>query len=176
LERIRCEIIENNREDAMAAKPDSKQLTPEAELRSYIARFDPKDQKLFRSVRTAVRKRLPSANELGYGYPDSVVISYSPTEGGIDGIAAIALRTDGVRLYLMNGPQLPDPKKLLQGSAKQVRFIQLEAASRLAHPDVKALIAAAIDQAKISLPSKGKGALIIKSSATKKRVRKKPTK
>jgi hypothetical protein len=76
----------------------------------------------------------------------------------------------------MNGPQLPDPKKLLQGSAKQVRFIQLEAASRLAHPDVKALIAAAIDQAKISLPSKGKGALIIKSSATKKRVRKKPTK
>jgi hypothetical protein len=153
----------------MAAKPESKQPTPESELRSYISRFGPKEQKLFRAVRAAVHKRFPAANELAYDYTDSVVIAYSPTEGGIDGIAAIALRTDGVRLYLMRGPQLPDPKKLLQGSAKQVRFIQLEAASRLAHPDVKALIAAAVDQAKVPLPSRGKGGLIIKSGAAKKR-------
>jgi hypothetical protein len=148
-------------------EPDSKKPTPEAQLRSFIDRLDPKDQKLFRSVRAAVRKRFPTANELAYDYSNSVVIGYSPTDRGIDGIVSIAARADGVRLYLMNGPQLPDPKGLLLGSGKQTRFVRVEAASQLAHPDVEALIAAAIDRAKVPLPSKGKGKLIIRSAAAK---------
>jgi hypothetical protein len=160
----------------MPAKPDSKQRTPEAELRSLITRFGPKDQKLIRSVRAAVRKRFPTANELAYDYSKFFVISYSPTDQGIDGIVAIAARPDGVRLYLMQGPQLPDPKKLLLGSGKQARYVVVEAAGRLAHPDVKALIAAAIDQAKTRLPSRGKGGLIIKSGAAKKKSRRRPAK
>jgi hypothetical protein len=42
--------------------------TPEAQLLSLIEKFDPKDQRLIRSVRSAVRKRLPTANELVYDY------------------------------------------------------------------------------------------------------------
>ena len=155
----------------MTVKPDSRKRTPEAHLRSYINRFDPKEQKLFRSVRAAVRKRFPTVNELAYEYPNSVVIGYSPTERGIDAIVAIAACADGARLYFSQGPQLPDPKRLLRGSGKQTRFVQVEAASQLAHPDVEALIAATIDQARIPLPSKGKGSLIIKSAAAKKRPR-----
>ena len=103
-------MFARNQEDAVTVKPESSQLTPEAQLRSFIDRLDPKDQKLFRSVRAAVRKRFPTANELAYDYSNSVVIGYSPTDRGIDGIVSIAGRADGVRLYLMNGPQLPDPK------------------------------------------------------------------
>jgi hypothetical protein len=156
-------------------KPDSRKLTPEAQLRSFIDRFDPKDQKLIRSVRAAVRKRFPTANELAYDYNNSIVIGYSPTDRGIDGIVAISARATGVALYFNQGPQLPDPKGLLRGSGKQVRFIQVEAASQLAHPDVEALIAATIDQARIPLPSKGKGSLIIKSDGAKKPPRRKPS-
>src|SRR5262249_30664023 len=151
-------------------------LSPEAELRSFMDRFGPKEQKLFRSVRTAVRKRFPTANELAYDYPDSVVIGYSPTEKGIEAIVAIAARDDGVFLYLSHGPQLPDPKKLLQGSGKQVRFIRVDAASQLRHPDVEALIAAATEHATVPVPSKGKGKLIIQSSPSKRRPRRKSTK
>jgi hypothetical protein len=50
-----------------------------------------------------------------------------------------------------------------------VRFIEVKAASDLAHPDVKALIAAATEVASVPLPSKGKGSLIIKSDGTKPR-------
>jgi len=160
----------------VTVKGDSRKRTPEAQLRSYINRFDPKGQKLFRSVRTAVRKRFPAANELAYEYGHSVVIGYSPTDRGIDSIVSIALRTDGVRLYFMHGPQLADPKRLLLGSGRQTRFVQVEAASELAHPDVKALIAAASDLASVPLPSKGKGSLIIKSAAAKRRLRRRPTK
>lgn len=160
----------------MTTKANGEDLSPEDELRTFIERYDPKVQKLFRSVRTATRKRFPTANELAYEYSDSVVISYSPTERGIEGIVAISGRVDGVFFYLSGGPQLPDPKKLLQGSAKTTRFIPVEVASRLAHPDVEALIVAAIKHAKVPMPAEGKGKLIIQSSAAKRRPRGKTTK
>src|SRR5262245_65155657 len=155
----------------MPVKPDSRKRTPGALLRSCIARFDPKDQKLFRSVRAAVRKRFPTANELAYDYSSSVVIGYSPTDRGIDGIVSIAARADGVRLYLMNGPQLPDPKRLLLGSGRQTRFVRVKAASQLAQSDVEALMAAAIDLASGPCPSKGMGRLIMLSVGAKRRPR-----
>ena len=154
----------------------SKTPTPEAQVRSFINRFEPKDQKLFRSVRASVRKRFPTANELAYDYNHSVVIGYSPSDRGIESIVSIALRADGVHLYLMNGPQLPDPKGLLLGSGKQARFVRVEAASQLAHPDVEALIAAAIDRASVPLPSKGRRKLIIRGAAAKQRARRSPKK
>jgi hypothetical protein len=160
----------------VTAKTESKTRTPEAELRSYIQRLGSKEQKLMRSVRAALRKRFPTAHELAYDYTSHVVVSYSPTDRAIDSIAAIAGRSDGVRLYLMHGPQLPDPKGLLLGSGKQARYVPVDVASRLAHPDVKALIAAAVDHSTVPLPSKGKGGLIIKSNAEKRRPRRKPVK
>ena len=160
----------------MAAKSKPEQPSPEAELGSWIKRLDAKNQKLFKSVRAALRKQFPAANELAYDYTSHIVIGYSPTENGIESIVALAGREDGVQLYLHNGPKLPDPKKLLLGSAKQVRFLWLESAKKLAHPDVKALIDAAVKQSSAPLPAKGKGALVIKSSAAKKKKSKKSAK
>ncbi|MCI0361358.1 MAG: hypothetical protein L0211_22985 [Planctomycetaceae bacterium] len=160
----------------MTVKPDSRKLTPEAQLRSFIDKFDPKYQKLIRSVRAAIRKRFPTANELAYDYSNSIVIAYSPTDHGIDGIVAISARATGVALHFNQGPQLPDPKKRLLGSGKQTRFVRVDAAGQLAHPDVEAMIAAAIDQARVPLPSKGKGSLIIKSGGAGKPPRRRPTK
>ena len=157
------------------ATADSKTATPEAQLRSFVDRLDPKMQKLFRSVRAAVRKRLPTANELAYDYSSFVVIGYSPTEQGIDSIVSIAGRKDGVQIFFNHGPQLSDPKKLLLGSGKMTRFVWLESARQLANPDVEAFIAGATDQSKVALPSNGKGSLIIKTNkmAAKKKPRRK---
>lgn len=78
-----------------------------------------------------------------------------------------------VRLYLMQGPQLPDPKKMLMGSGKQTRYIRIAAARQLAHPNVEALIAGAIDRAGVPLPSEGHGRLVIRTFAGKKPPRQK---
>lgn len=160
----------------MAAKSDGASPAPEAQLQANVDRLDPAHQKLFRSVRAVVRKRFPTANELAYDYTDAVVIGYSPGDRGIDAIVALRASAAGVFLYFNQGPQLPDPKKLLRGSGKQTRFIALTAASELEHPDVKALIAAALAQAKIPYPAEGKGSLIIKSDGAKKAARRKPAK
>jgi hypothetical protein len=153
-------------EDTVTGKIDGGQPTPEALLQSFNDRFEPKHQKFIRSIRAAVRKRFPTANELVYDYSSFVVIAYSPTDRGIDAVVSIAARSDGVDLYFSHGPQLPDPKKLLQGSGKQTRFVRLKTAGQLSHPDIEAFITAAIDLASVPLPSRGKGSLIIKTNKT----------
>ena len=157
-------------------KRSAAKETPEARLRAYIGMFDAGRQKLIRSVRSALRKRLPAANELVYDYYTFFVVAYSATDHPMDAILSFAARPDGVRLYLMHGPRLPDPKKLLRGSGKQVRFIPVESARRLAHPDVEALIAASIDRAEVPLPSRGRGRLVIRSVSPKRRPVRKPAK
>jgi len=145
---------------------DNGKPTPEAQLQSFYDRFEPAHQKFIRSVQAAVRKRLPTANELVYDYSSFFVISWSPTDKGIDGIVSIAARADRVELYFNHGPKLPDPKKLLRGSGKLTRFIRVEAARQLAHPDVEAFIAAAIDHSGVALSSERKGSLVIKTNKT----------
>jgi hypothetical protein len=62
---------------------------------------------------------------------------------------------------------MPDAKELLLGSGKQTRYIRVETARQLAHPDVKVLIAAAIDRAGVSVAIRGRGKLVAKSGANK---------
>src|ERR1043165_3022365 len=102
------------REGEMKAKTDSKKLTPEVQFKALIAKFDAKSQTLIRSVRSALRKRFPAANELVYDYSHSLVVGYSPSEHGIESIVSFAARADGVSLYFNKGPELPDPGNLLQ--------------------------------------------------------------
>lgn len=160
----------------MPTKPVRPKPTPESRLREFIGRLPPKMQKLFRSVRAAIRKRFPTANELAYDYGHAVVVGYAPAEHGIDSIVAIRVTDAGVSLYFSQGPRLPDPNKLLQGTGKQVRFIPVEVVKRLAEPDVDALIVAAVRQARVPFPAIGKGTLIIKSDGAKKPTRRKPLK
>src|ERR1051325_1746873 len=119
-------------------------MTPEQQLKSFIAKFDPANQALIRATRRALRQRMPTATELVYDNYNFFVIGYSPTQRPSDAVFSIAAQASGVALCLLNGARLPDPKKILRGSGNQVRSIQLPSASRLSNPDVKALINAAL--------------------------------
>jgi hypothetical protein len=152
------------------------EASAEAQLRSFIEKFEPKDQRLIRAVRASVRKRFPTANELVYDNYNFFVIGYCPTERPTDAIVSIAARANSVGLCFIHGAGLPDPKKLLLGSGNQTRFIRLESAAVLKHPDIEALVAAAIDRAKTPLKATGRGKLIIRSVAAKQRPRRKPAK
>ena len=154
----------------------AKTASPEKQLAAFIQKFDQKDQRLIRAVRQAVRKRIPTANELVWDNYNFFVIGYSPTERPTDSIISIAARANGVGLCFIQGARLPDPKKLLLGSGKQTRFIRLESPSAVAHPDVEALLAAAIDKAKTQLPATGRGKLVIRSISAKQRPRRKTAK
>lgn len=146
---------------------------PEAErqLKRFVDKFEPKHQTLIRAVRKALRKRFPTANELAYDNYNFFVIGYSPTERPSDSIVSMAAGANGVGLCFIRGASLPDPKKILLGSGNQTRFIRLESSDVLARPEVEALVAAAIAQAKTPLKTAGRGKLIIRSVSAKQRPR-----
>jgi uncharacterized protein DUF1801 len=146
------------------------QPTPESQLRSFVAKFDRDNQSLIRAVRRALKKRLPTATEMVYDNYNFFVIGYSPTERPSDAVLSIAAGANGVGLCFMHGARLPDPKKVLLGSGNQTRFVRLESAAVLEQPEVKALISAALSQAK-PMPRSGKGKLVIRSVSAKQRPR-----
>jgi hypothetical protein len=168
----RVSVLESG--TAMTPSNTTGPADPESQLRLFIEKFAREDQKLIRAVRAGVRKRFPTANELVWDNYNFFVIGYSPTERPADAILSIAARANGVGLCFIHGARLPDPKKLLLGSGKQTRFIRVDSADLLADPDVEALVSAAIDRAKVPLPAKGRGRLIIRSIAAKQRPRRKP--
>jgi hypothetical protein len=145
----------------------------ESQLNSFIAKFDARNQALIRAVRKALRRRLPTANELVWDNYNFFVLSYGPTERPSDCIVTIAAGANGVGLSFYRGATLPDPHKILLGSGTQNRFIRLESPETLSRPEVEALIAAAIAQARTPLPASGKGKLIIRSVSAKQRPRRK---
>jgi hypothetical protein len=141
----------------------------EAELRTLIAKFAPAHLRLIGAMRRWLRKRLPTAHELVYEYRDCFVISYSPNERGYEGVLAIRASADTVKLYFNFGKELPDPAKLLQGSCKQTRWINLEGASTLARPEVARLIDEAIARNSVPFALAGRGSVVIRSTSAKRR-------
>ncbi len=128
---------------------------------------------LIRSVRRALRRRLPTANELVWDNYNFFVIGYSASERPSDSVVSLAAASNGVGLSFYRGATLPDPHGILLGSGRQNRFLRLESASVLARPEVEALIAAAVAQARIPFRERGRGQLLIRSVSAKQRSRRK---
>lgn len=141
----------------------------EAELRTLVDKFAPAHAGLLSAVRRRLRKRLPTAHEVVYEYRDFLVISISPNEHGYEGVFAIRASAEGVKLYFNSGKDLPDPAKLLQGSGKQTRSIDVEGASTLARPEVASLIDEAIAHNRVPFARAGRGSVVIRSTSARRR-------
>jgi hypothetical protein len=149
----------------------SPSASAEKQLETFIAKFDARGRALIRSTRRAMRRRLPTANELVWDNYNFLVIGYSATERPSDSVLSLASDANGVGLSFYRGSSLPDPHRILLGSGAQNRFLRLESARTLARPEVEALIAAAVAQMRVPLPEKGRRRLIIRSVSKKQRPR-----
>jgi len=157
---------------AMKPKPTSG---PEAaeQLEAFIAKFDVADQRRIHAVRRALHRRLPTAKELVYDNYNFFVIGYSGTERPSDAILSIAAQAGKISLCLLRGAGLPDPDGILHGEGRQTRSIRLDSAATLSEPAVEAMIASALSAAKVPLPERGRGSLIVRSVSAKQRPRRK---
>jgi hypothetical protein len=145
--------------------------TPEKALQSFIAKFSPETARLIRSARAKMRQRIPQAIELVYDNYNFFVIGYGPTEKAGDAIFSLAAQAKGLSLCFLQGAQLPDPHRLLRGSGNLVRNIRVDAPDIFDRPQVRALMNAALQEAKTRLPANGAHRLIIKSVSQKQRPR-----
>ena len=146
-------------------------LSPAKQVAGFIGKFDPRVQRLIRSCRAAMRRRLPTAFELVYDNYNFFVIGYSSTDRASDCIVSLASNSHGVTLFFYYGARLRDPAGILQGAGNQVRYIRLESATTLKRPEVEALILEAIAYGKRPLLEAGRGRTIVKMIAAKQRPR-----
>lgn len=147
----------------------------ETQLASYFANYDPAIVKLGKALRAKLRARLPGLFEIVYVYEsqNALVIAYSPTEHGYDGLCSIGLYPDRVNLSFAQGARLSksDPSKLLQGRGKTVRHVVLNRAADFDRAEIQAFLAAALKLAKLRLDASAKSSVIIKAEAQKQRAR-----
>ena len=147
----------------------------ETQLASYFAKYEPAMAKLGKALRAKLRARLPGLFEIVYVYESqsALVISYSPTERGYEGVCSISVYPRLVKLGFGRGAQLSksDPNKLLQGRGKTVRYIELKSVADFDRAEIESLIADAVKLAKLRLDPNSKGAVIIKAETQKRRAR-----
>src|SRR6059058_390902 len=146
-------------------------MTSEQLLRRFIDKFEPKHRATIRAVRKALRARFPTAHQLVYDNYNFFVIGFGPTERPSDCFISIAAASNGVGLCFTHGATLPDPAGILSGSGKQMRFVRLPSADVLEQPALQALLNVAAEQARVPLPRRRRGKLIIKSVSAKQRPR-----
>ena len=148
-----------------------KDKSPKTQLADFIAKYTPEVGALAQAALKKMRARLPGAVELVYDNYNALVIGFGPTERTSDAIFSIALYPRWVNLFFLQGASLPDPKKLLQGSGKIVRYIVLKDAADLDKPAVKALMTCALKRSTKPLESAMPGRIVIKSISAKQRPR-----
>ena len=145
--------------------------SPEQQLAVFIAKYEVNIQGLARDVLVRMRERLPGAVQLVYDNYNALVVVFGPTERASDAIFSIALYPRWVNLFFAHGANLPDAKKILQGSGNQVRSVRLKSAEDLDAAPVRALMQIALQRAGCSLDDATQARLVIKSISAKQRSR-----
>ena len=73
------------------------------------------------------------------------MIGYSYGAGYKDLICTIILSKKGIKLGFYRGGELPDPKKLLTGSGKVHRYVEINSEEDIRNPALLALLEHAVD-------------------------------
>lgn len=144
----------------------------EARLAGFLAKFTPEIAALAEAALAKLTRRYPHALRMVYDNYNGLVIGFVPTERPSEAIFSLAVMAGHVSLcFLQGGPALPDPDRLLRGGGNTARHLRLENAATLDRPAVKALLALAVERAKVPFDPATKGRLIIRSISAKQRPR-----
>jgi hypothetical protein len=145
--------------------------TPDAQLKGFIARYSPTIARRARAILAKMRARLPGATELVYDNYNGLVIGFGPSERASEAPFSIVVYPKYVRLFFLDGADLPDPDRLLEGSGKIVRSMVVDDATVLDRPAVKALMSAAIARGDAPFARTAKRRTVIRSVVKTQRPR-----
>jgi hypothetical protein len=111
------------------------------DVESFLAAYPMEVQELAFAARTFLTEALPGTAETLDESAKLIGYSYGSGYKGL--VCTMILSRTGVKLGIVRGSELPDPKRLLQGSGKVHRHIQLRNAADLKRPGLKPLLKAA---------------------------------
>jgi hypothetical protein len=108
----------------------------------FLARYPAPVQETAAAARRLLKAALPDVDEtldvsaklLGYGY--------GPGYKGA--VCTLIMSQNGVKLGIVRGTELPDPKRLMAGAGKVHRHVQLHSADDTKKPGLSQLLKAAL--------------------------------
>jgi hypothetical protein len=148
-----------------------KTESAEKQLDRFLDAFTPEIAGIARRALVKLRKRLPNAIELVYDNYNALACGFAPNERASDGIFSLAVYPKNINLFFLQGAKLPDPEGMLHGEGSLVRYVPLEDEKTLDRADVKAMMAKAMEMAKVPFDRDTKYKLVIKSVSAKQRPR-----
>jgi hypothetical protein len=105
-----------------------------------LARYPDDVQALALEAMRLIRRLLPDVEESADSAAGLIAFGYGPGYKGM--VCTLLLSKTGVKVGLVRGSELDDPRRLLAGSGKVHRHIQMKSAVDLRRPGVSALIRA----------------------------------
>jgi hypothetical protein len=148
-----------------------KAKSPQQELDGFIDKYLPEIATQARASLKILRTRLPGAVQIVYDNYNTLAIGFGPSERASDAIFSLALFPQYLRLFFLQGTRVPDPDKLLEGSGNKVRSIRLTAPDDLNRQDIRELMRAAMESARVPFDPEASGKLVIRSISAKQRPR-----
>jgi hypothetical protein len=106
-------------------------------IEAYVARRDPRLQRIARRLRSLIRKSAPSLSECVNPWGVPTFERNGP-------VCFWMVGKHHVTFGFMRGTSLDDPKGLLEGTGKNLRHVKLRSLDDLQRPGLKALIASAV--------------------------------
>jgi len=113
-----------------------------SEWADLLKKYPDHAQEIAAETRRVILATLPKAVEQVDGKAN--VVGYGFGTGYANLICTIIMSKSGVKLGLVGGASLPDPKKLLAGTGKVHRYVQMTAPADARRPAVKALLKAGV--------------------------------
>jgi len=105
-----------------------------------LARYPDDVQALALEATRLIRRLLPGVEQHADPAAGLIAFGYGPGYRGM--VCTLLLSKTGVKVGLVRGSELDDPRGLLAGSGKVHRYIQMKSAADLRRPGVSALIKA----------------------------------
>ena len=141
------------------------------QLNIFIDKFSPDVAARTRVELGRMRALLPCAIEMVYDNYNALAIGFGPSERPSEAIFSLAVFPRWVTLCFLQGARIADPDKLLKGKGSQVRHIRLINPDVLLSAEVRTLMLAALDRARVPVSPYTKHRVIIKSISAKQRPR-----
>lgn len=146
--------------------------SPAAQFEDFLRKYSPAVAADTRAALTRLRKLVPGAVEMVYDNYNALVVGFGPTERASDAVLSLAIFPRWLTLcFIQNGPQIPDPHRLLKGTGNVVRHVRLGSPKDLETPAIRALVKEALALAAVPLDPRARRGMVIKSISAKQRPR-----
>ena len=124
-----------------ARRPPSPTRGGSLSVDDLLERYPEQVRETAAATRALLKDKLPGVAESADGAAKLLAFSYGPGYKGA--VCTLILSQTGVKLGIVRGAELPDPKRLMAGEGKVHRYVQLRSPADLDRPGLAALLAAA---------------------------------